>query len=155
MVELGSLSHFIRPEEHRGFPSLVLAGGFGTGSTNSTEGKTWNIGANRRNQRVGLSPEGLVINMLWVKTWLGCALGCSFSIHTMLQWVKENWFAAKGIVQEVIALIRGWFTFNFHRLEHMHLVLAWNWSMGHAPFFIKPENPLFDASRERVDLVRL
>lgn len=47
----------------------------------------------------------------------------------------------------------GWFAFNFQSEEHLLWVLNQNWSFDQSSLLLKRWHPLFDASRERVDLV--
>ena len=47
----------------------------------------------------------------------------------------------------------GWYAFNFQFEEHLLWVLNHNWLYEQASVLLKRWHPLFDASRERVDIV--
>lgn len=52
-----------------------------------------------------------------------------------------------------VALCLNWFAFNFLSIEHALWVLNRNWSWDHCPVLLKPWHPMFNASRERLDIV--
>ena len=68
---------------------------------------------------------------------------------------EENLVETLGTTPAVVALTKGWFAFNFSQAEHLQWVLSRNWNLDHTPLLLKPWHPLFDASRERVDVVSL
>ena len=67
--------------------------------------------------------------------------------------MEENWRVILGSVSTVVILVRDWFAFNFGEVELVKKVLARNWSLDHTPLFLKPWDPMFDASRERIDVM--
>ena len=67
--------------------------------------------------------------------------------------METNWNEFLSTVPVVVGLARGWFAFNFAEVAHPQKVLARNWALDHSPFLLKPWNPMFDVSRERVDVV--
>jgi hypothetical protein len=71
----------------------------------------------------------------------------------MIDWVHFSWKEHLGYVPEIIELTRNWFAFNFLQSEHAKWVLGKFWSVNNSPLLLKPWNPLFDASRERMDKI--
>jgi len=80
-------------------------------------------------------------------------MGQHFAHKTVIEWADLNWREEVGYVPEVVTLTRGWFAFKFLIEDHLRWVLNKNWSLDHTPLLLKPWSPLFDASRERVDMI--
>jgi len=70
-----------------------------------------------------------------------------------MDWVEGNWKKALGYTFGVEMLNRGWFALNFQREEELRWVLNKSWHLDHSPVLLKQWHPLFDASRERVDVI--
>jgi len=85
-------------------------------------------------------------------TLVGRVNGRVFALRTISNWMKDAW-SFLGYVPEVVELCRNWVAFYFHSEEQAQLILRQNWSIDGSPMLIKPWSPLFDASRERVDII--
>jgi len=86
-------------------------------------------------------------------TLVGRVMGRNFSRKTVADWVEGNWKPLLGYAPVVVMLNRGWFAFKFIKEEELRRVLNMNWHLNHSPVLLKPWHPLFDASRERVDVI--
>jgi len=87
-------------------------------------------------------------------TLVGRVNGRSFALGTILNWVKETW-GFLGYMPEVDELSRKWYAFTFRLEEQAQMILRKNWSIQSSPMLLKPWTPMFDASRERVDIIPL
>jgi len=82
---------------------------------------------------------------------VGRARERKFSLKTLSVWVEDEWkpiFNPPPIVQR---LSKGWFSLIFQNKEHVKESLRGIWSINSTSIFLKHWNPLFDASRERMD----
>jgi len=86
------------------------------------------------------------------QTLVGRVNGRVFAIGTVYNWMKEEW-GFLGYVPEVIELNRKWFAFTFQTKEQAQSILRRVWSIQNSPMLLKPWSPMFDASRERVDII--
>lgn len=86
-------------------------------------------------------------------TLVGKVMGRNFSRKTVAGWVEGNWKPLLRYTPVVVMLNRGWFAFKFIKEEELRRVLNMNWHLNHSPVLLKPWHPLFDASRERVDVI--
>jgi hypothetical protein len=77
----------------------------------------------------------------------------SFAHKTIMEWAHSAWKEHLGYVLEFNELNRNRFAFNFLQPDHAKWVLGKNWSVNNSPLFLKPWNPLFDASREKLDKI--
>ena len=50
-------------------------------------------------------------------------------------------------------LSRGWFAINLAKEEDLRWIQNKSWHIDHSPVLLKPWHPLFDASKERVDVI--
>ena len=152
--------------EQRGFSSPVRGCGSGKGisdgATGTKEGggglvkkrrKSWIKVKQVKNYAVGEDIAwGSVLQMAKF-TLVGRVLGRNFCRKTVADWVEEHWKGLLGYSPVVVMLNRGWFAFNFFKEEDLRRVLNKNWHLNHSPMLLKPWHPLFDASRERVDVI--
>jgi len=86
------------------------------------------------------------------QTLVGRVNGRAFAIGTVYNWMKEEW-GFLGYIPEVIELNRKWFAFTFQTEEQAQSILRRVWSIQNSPMLLKPWSPMFDASRERVDII--
>jgi len=107
-----------------------------------------------RNMALGEDVEIQEVVQMSKITLVGRVNGRSFALGTILKWVEEAW-GFLGFLPEVVELSRKWYAFTFHSENHAQQVLRKNWSIQSSPILLKPWTPLFDASRERVDIVPL
>ena len=153
--------------EHRGFgssfryPSVACDAEVGASVKNrvgvhgSSKGrrKNWIKKKLVRNYAVG---EDLVWdNILKMSkcSLVGRVLGRNFSDKTIQAWATVSWGKHFGYVPEVELLNRGWFAINMQTEEDAGWLLSKCWHIDHSPVLMKPWNPLFDASKERVDII--
>ena len=87
------------------------------------------------------------------QTLVGRASGRSFALKIIIEWAHSAWKEHPGYVPEIIELNRNWFSFNFLQPDHAKWVMGKKWSVNNSPLFLKPWNPLFDASREKLDKI--
>jgi len=85
-------------------------------------------------------------------TLVGRVNGRAFAIGTISKWMEEEW-GFLGYVPEVAELNRRWFAFTFRSEEQAQMILRRIWSIQSSPMLLKPWTPMFDASRERVDII--
>jgi len=85
-------------------------------------------------------------------TLVGRVNGRAFAIGTITKWMEEEW-GFLGYVPDVAELNRRWFAFTFRTEEQARLILKRVWSIQNSPMLLKPWTPMFDASRERVDII--
>ena len=85
-------------------------------------------------------------------TLVGRVNGRAFAIGTISNWMKEEW-GFLGYVPEVAELNRRWFAFTFRTEEQAQSILRRIWSIQNSPMLLKPWTPMFDTSRERVDII--
>ena len=86
-------------------------------------------------------------------TLVGRVLGRNFSEKTIQAWASVSWSTHFGYVPEIELLNRGWFAINLQKEEDCGWLLSKCWHLDHSPVLMKPWNPLFDASKERVDII--
>jgi hypothetical protein len=71
----------------------------------------------------------------------------------MVDWMHSAWKEQLGYVPEIVELNRNWFAFTFLQPEHTKWALGKPWSVNNSPLLLKPWSPLFDASKERMDII--
>lgn len=85
-------------------------------------------------------------------TLVGRVNGRYFAIGTISKWMEEVW-SFLGYVPEVHELNRRWYAFLFRSEEQAQIILRKIWSINSSPMLLKPWSPMFDASREQVDVI--
>lgn len=105
-----------------------------------------------RNHAVGEDIDWNSVLQMATLTLVGKVLGHRFSRKTVAKWAEEKWKPLVGYAPVVVMLTRGWFAFRFKKEEELRRVLNLNWQLKNAPVLLKLWHPLFDASRERVDV---
>jgi len=169
---LGGREHSVEEEhrvpldgaEHRGFASPGRDSGCekepsvrGTGSKKGRNGtgkkrRKWIKVKEVRNHAVGEDIAWSSVIQMATLTLVGKVLGHKFSRKTVSEWAEEKWKPLVGYAPVVVMLTRGWFAFRFKKEEELRRVLNMNWHLNNAPVLLKLWHPLFDASRERVDV---
>jgi hypothetical protein len=79
--------------------------------------------------------------------------GRIFAVKTIREWIHSTWKDELGYLPELVELNRNWYAFTFQNSEHSKWVLSKAWSINNSPLLLKPWNPLFDASTERLDKI--
>jgi hypothetical protein len=87
------------------------------------------------------------------QTLVGRASGRTFALKTMVDWMHNAWKEHLGYVPEIVELNRNWFAFTFLQPEHSKWALGKPWSVNNSPLLLKPWSPLFDANKERMDII--
>ena len=86
-------------------------------------------------------------------TLVGRVMGRNFAKKTVQDWAAISWGDQLGYVPVVEMLNRGWFAINLAKEEDLRWIQNKSWHIDHSPVLLKPWNPLFDASKERVDVI--
>ena len=68
-------------------------------------------------------------------------------------WAAASWGKQLGYALGVRELNRGWFAVNLEKEADLRWIQSQCWHIDHSPLLLKPWSPLFDASRERVDVL--
>jgi len=76
-------------------------------------------------------------------------LGTTF-LHS---WVDKSWGTKLSSFPSIWLLAMGWFSFVFKASSDLDWVLSKNWTIAGTPIVLKCWTPIFDAIRERVDVV--
>ena len=84
-------------------------------------------------------------------TLVGRALGRQFAKQTVHEWARVSWGEQLGYCPVVEMLNRGWFAINLTKEEDLCWIQSKSWHINHTPVLLKSWNPMFDASKERVD----
>jgi len=84
---------------------------------------------------------------------VGNVQGRHFNEKTLKEWVASLWSGSLGYVPTVKLLEWGWFIFKFGKNEDAKKVLNLTWSIDSTPIFFKMWMSLFDARKERLDVV--
>lgn len=166
--ESGSLFGFIGVSEQRGCPSPRAAEGKSPEKCVEAEGRVPPASVGKRSRRNCVKSKKVAYNYVlgedigWERvlqmadhTLVGRAMGRHFALKMVVEWARENWKEHVGYVPEVVMLTRGWCTFHFLKPEHGEWVMNRSWALDHTPLLLKHWHPLFDVSRERVDIVQL
>jgi hypothetical protein len=132
----------------------------------TTEGATRASVAGPRLKRKSLKNKGRVGNLalgedveinqvteMENQTIVGWVNGRIFATKTIREWIHSAWKEELGYLPELVELNRNWYAFTFQTSEHSKWVLSKSWSINNSPFLLKPWNPLFDASTERLDKI--
>ena len=86
-------------------------------------------------------------------TLVGRAVGRNFAQKFLQEWAAASWGNQLGYAPEVRELNRGWFAVNLEEEADLRWIQSQCWHIDHSPLLLKPWSPLFDASRERVDVL--
>ena len=86
-------------------------------------------------------------------TLLGRVMGRHFAKKTVQDWAAVSWGDQLGYVPVVEMLNRGWFAINLAKEEDLRWIQNKSWHINHSHVLLKPWHPLFDASKERVDVI--
>ena len=86
-------------------------------------------------------------------TLVGRVLGRNFAKNIVQDWDAESWGTLLGYVLVVEMLTRGWFAVNLEKEEDLRRIQIQCWHIDHSPVMLKPWSPMFDASKERVDVL--
>ena len=115
--------------------------------------KNWIKTKKLRNYVVGedLAWES-VLNMAKC-TLVGRVLGRNFTKKTVQDWATASWGTQLGYAPVVDMLNRGWFAVNLEKAGDLSWIQNKCWHIDHSPVLLKPWSPLFDAIKERVDIV--
>jgi len=146
---------FASPGRDSGCVKEPPVGGTGSKKGRSGTGKKrrkWIKVKEVRNHAVGEDIEWSSVLQMATLTLVGKVLGHKFTRKTVAEWAEEKWKPLVGYAPVVVMLTRGWFAFRFKKEEELRRVLNMNWQLKNAPVLLKLWHPLFDASRERVDV---
>jgi hypothetical protein len=86
---------------------------------------------------------------------VGKARGRQFGIKTLKEWVGRVWVHEVYVLPEVTTLARGWILFKFRKEEDAERVLKKPWLLDSTPLLLKRWTPLFDASKERLNVMSI
>ena len=86
-------------------------------------------------------------------TLVGRVMGRNFAKKIVQDWAAASWGNQFGYVPVVEMLNRGWFAINLEKEEDFRWIQTKSWHIDHSPVLLKPWHPLFDASKERVDVI--
>jgi len=146
---------FSSPGRDRGGVKEPNVGGSGAKTGRNGTGKKrrkWIKVKEVKTHAVGEDIEWSSVLQMASLTLVGKVLGHKFSRKTVAEWAEEKWKPLVGYAPVVVMLTRGWFAFRFKKEEELRKVLNLNWQLNKAPVLLKLWHPLFDASRERVDV---
>ena len=87
------------------------------------------------------------------QTLVGRESKITFSLKFMVAWMHRAWKEQLGYVPEIVELNRNWVDFIFLQPEHTKWALGKPYSVNNSPLLLKPWSPLFDASKDRMDII--
>jgi len=83
------------------------------------------------------------------------ARGRRFGIKTLKEWVRRVWVHKVYVLLEVTNLASGWILFKFRKEEDADIVLKKPWLLDSIPLLLKRWTTLFDASKERLNVMSI
>ena len=84
---------------------------------------------------------------------MGFIMRRNFSKKTVQDWATASWGTQLGYAPVVDMLNRKWFAVNLEKEGNLSWIQSKCWHIDQSTVLLKPWSPLFDASKERVDVV--
>ena len=125
----------------------------GANGTPKRRSKNWIKTKKMRNYVVGEDLAWESVLKMANCTLVGRVMGRNFSQKIVQDWATTSWGTQLGYAPMVDMLNRGWFAVNLEKEGDLSWIQSKCWHIDHSTVLLKPWSPLFDASKERVDVV--